>query len=119
MTTAGSLWRPLRTPTFRNLLVADVLSDIGTFMQTVGAAWLMVSLGVGPLYVALTQTEGRRRVLCSRQAVFRVRSGVLPRRAREDEFPLQPRVRRSRWVTSAPPAAGVRRGVLAAVAGSV
>ena len=32
------------------------MSDIGTFMQTVGAAWLMVSLGAGPMYVALTQT---------------------------------------------------------------
>jgi MFS family permease len=51
-----SLWRPLRTPLFRNLLIADVMSDIGTFMQTVGAAWLMVSLGAGPMYVALTQT---------------------------------------------------------------
>src|SRR6201993_520001 len=50
------LWRPLRTPIFRNLLIADVMSDIGTFMQTVGAAWLMVSLGGGPMYVALTQT---------------------------------------------------------------
>ena len=43
-------------PTFRNLLIADALSDIGTFMQSVGAAWLMVSYGAGPLYVALTQT---------------------------------------------------------------
>src|ERR1700732_3573966 len=51
-----SLWRPLRTPIFRSLLIADVVSDIGTFMQTVGAAWLMVSLGAGPMYVALTQT---------------------------------------------------------------
>ena len=51
-----SLWRPLSTPLFRNLLIADVMSDIGTFMQTVGAAWLMVSLGAGPMYVALTQT---------------------------------------------------------------
>ncbi len=25
-------------------------------MQTVGAAWLLVSLGAGPMYVALTQT---------------------------------------------------------------
>src|SRR5579862_9451200 len=49
-------WRPLRTPLFRNLLIADVLSDMGTFMQAVGAAWLMVSMGAGPLYVALTQT---------------------------------------------------------------
>jgi MFS family permease len=53
---AGSLWRPLRTPTFRNLLVSNVVSDIGTFMQSVGAAWLMLSLGAGPMYVALTQT---------------------------------------------------------------
>jgi MFS family permease len=51
-----SLWRPLRTPIFRNLIVADVASDMGTFMQSVGAAWLMVSLHAGPLYVALTQT---------------------------------------------------------------
>jgi MFS family permease len=51
-----SLWRPLRVPVFRNLLAADVVSDIGTFMQNVGAAWLMVSLGAGPVYVALTQT---------------------------------------------------------------
>src|SRR6476661_167038 len=51
-----SLWRPLRAPLFRNLLIADVVSDIGAFMQTVGAAWLMVSLGAGPMYVALTQT---------------------------------------------------------------
>ncbi len=53
---AASWWRPLRTPIFRQLLIADVVSDIGTFMQGVGAAWLMVSLGAGPLYVALTQT---------------------------------------------------------------
>jgi MFS family permease/quinol monooxygenase YgiN len=51
-----SLWHPLRTPTFRSLLVADVVSDLGTFMQSVGAAWLMVSLNAGPLYIALTQT---------------------------------------------------------------
>jgi hypothetical protein len=51
-----SLWRPLRSPTFRNLLIANVVSDIGTFMQNVGAAWLMVSLNAGPVYVALTQT---------------------------------------------------------------
>jgi len=51
----ASLWRPLRTPIFRQLLVADIMSDVGTFMQGVGAAWLMVSLGAGPMYVALTQ----------------------------------------------------------------
>src|ERR1700756_5142379 len=53
---AASLWRPLRTPIFRQLLLADITSDVGTFMQGVGSAWLMVSLGASPLYVALTQT---------------------------------------------------------------
>jgi len=50
-----SLWRPLRSSTFRNLLLANVASDIGTFMQSVGAAWLMVKLGGGPMFVALIQ----------------------------------------------------------------
>jgi MFS family permease len=54
--TEWSTWQPLRLPIFRNLLVADLVSDVGTFMQGVGAAWLMVSQGAGPLLVALTQT---------------------------------------------------------------
>src|SRR4029078_6518713 len=53
---APTLWRPLRAPAFRDLLIADVVSDLGTFMQSVGAAWLMISLPGGPLYVALAQT---------------------------------------------------------------
>src|SRR6201981_2514723 len=55
-TSERTAWRPLRLPMFRNLLIADLVSDIGTFMQGVGAAWLMVSQGAGPLLVALTQT---------------------------------------------------------------
>ena len=55
-TASPNLWRPLRVTVFRNLLIADVISDAGAFMQNVGAAWLMVSLGAGPIYVALTQT---------------------------------------------------------------
>jgi MFS family permease len=51
-----SLWEPLRTPVFRNLLAANLVSDIGAFMQVVGAAWLMLSLKAGPMYVALIQT---------------------------------------------------------------
>jgi len=53
---SAGLGRPLRVPTFRNLLIADLVSDIGTFMQSVGAAWLMVSMHAGPGYVALIQT---------------------------------------------------------------
>ncbi len=55
-TASPNLWRPLRVKVFRNLLIADVISDAGAFMQNVGAAWLMVSLHAGPIYVALTQT---------------------------------------------------------------
>lgn len=53
---APTLQEPLRVATFRNLLLANLASDIGTFMQSVGAAWLMVSFGAGATYVALTQT---------------------------------------------------------------
>jgi MFS family permease len=49
-------WRPLRNSIFRNLLVSNLISDIGTFMQAVGAAWLMTSLTSNPLYIALIQT---------------------------------------------------------------
>src|SRR5579864_4536332 len=49
-------WRPLRIPLFRNLLVADLVSDIGTFMQTMGAAWLMTTLTTSTVYIALIQT---------------------------------------------------------------
>jgi len=52
----SSAWRPLRIKIFRNLLIADLASDIGAFMQSVGAAWLMTSLTTSVLYVALIQT---------------------------------------------------------------
>src|ERR1017187_10362386 len=51
-----SPWRPLRVLIFRNLLIADLVSDMGTFMQSVGAAWLMGSLSHSPLHIALIQT---------------------------------------------------------------
>jgi len=49
-------WHPLRTPIFRNLIAANLVSDIGAFMQTVGAAWLMTSLTNRTVYIALIQT---------------------------------------------------------------
>jgi MFS family permease len=51
-----SPWRPLGNRIFRDLLAADLVSDIGAFMQSVGAAWLMTSLTNNPLYIALIQT---------------------------------------------------------------
>jgi MFS family permease len=38
------------------LLIADFVSDVGTFLQSVGAAWLMTSLTSSPVYIALIQT---------------------------------------------------------------
>src|SRR5579862_3894425 len=49
-------WHPLRMALFRNLLIADLISDIGTFMQSMGAAWLMTSLTNRAVYIALIQT---------------------------------------------------------------
>jgi MFS family permease len=56
MRASQTLWRPMRVPIFRHLLLANVVSDVGTFAQSVGAAWLMLSSGAGPLSVALIQT---------------------------------------------------------------
>jgi hypothetical protein len=35
---SSSSWRPLQVSTFRDLLVADGVPDVGTFMQNIGAA---------------------------------------------------------------------------------
>ena len=51
-----SAWAPLRTPVLRALWIASVVSNIGTWMHDVGAAWLMTSLTPSPLLVALMQT---------------------------------------------------------------
>jgi hypothetical protein len=48
-------WSPLRQPLFRALWLASVASNIGTWMQNVGAAWLMTSLAPSPTMVALVQ----------------------------------------------------------------
>jgi MFS family permease len=51
-----SAWAPLRIPIFRALLLAQLASNIGTWMQTVGAQWLMGDLTHDPLKIALVQT---------------------------------------------------------------
>jgi MFS family permease len=53
---SASPWRPLRIAIFRNLLISNLVSDIGAFMQAVGAAWLMTTLTNSSLYIALIQT---------------------------------------------------------------
>src|SRR3954453_13012278 len=48
--------RPLATPVFGALWVAVLLGNIGNWMETVGAQWLLVSQPGGSAYVALVQT---------------------------------------------------------------
>lgn len=54
-TPASSAWSPLRHTLFRGLWLAAVVSNIGTWMQEVGAGWLMLSLSPDPFTVALVQ----------------------------------------------------------------
>src|SRR2546429_1336097 len=51
-----SAWAPLRNGLFRTLWIAQTVSNVGTWMQTVGAQWLIVSMGGTPLTVSLVQT---------------------------------------------------------------
>jgi len=46
---------PLYEPLFRSLWIAAVISYIGTWMQNVGAGWMMASLTMSPLMVGLVQ----------------------------------------------------------------
>ncbi len=52
---SGSPWAPLREPIFRSLWIASVVSYVGTWMQNVGAGWLMTQLTMSPLMVSLVQ----------------------------------------------------------------
>ena len=53
-----SAWGPLRQSVFRALWIASVVSNIGSWMQDVGESWLMTSLTLSPLLVALVETAG-------------------------------------------------------------
>jgi MFS family permease len=46
---------PLREPLFRSLWIAAVVSYTGTWMQNLGAGWLMTELTMSPLMVGLVQ----------------------------------------------------------------
>jgi len=52
---ADAAWAPLREPLFRSLWIAAVVSYTGTWMQNVGAGWLMTQLSPSPLMVSLVQ----------------------------------------------------------------
>jgi MFS family permease len=52
---ADPAWAPLGEPIFRSLWIAAVVSYTGTWMQNVGAGWLMTQLSASPLMVSLVQ----------------------------------------------------------------
>jgi MFS family permease len=89
-------WAPLANGLFRALWIASLASNIGTWMQNVGAGWLMTELSPSPLYVALVQTAtslpvfllgipagaladifDRRKLLVLTQALMAFSAGVL------------------------------------------
>jgi MFS family permease len=55
---AVSPWAPLGEALFRTLWVASVISYTGTWMQNVGAGWLMTQMTMNPFMVGLVQAAG-------------------------------------------------------------
>ncbi len=53
---APSAWAPLRIAAYRSLWLALLASNIGTWMQTVGAQWLLVEQSGSDTLVAVVQT---------------------------------------------------------------
>ncbi|WP_447648082.1 MFS transporter [Microbacterium forte] len=53
---AVSAWAPLAIPAFRVLWFAQLGSNIGTWMQTVGAQWYLVDAAASATIIALVQT---------------------------------------------------------------
>jgi MFS family permease len=89
-------WTPLRQPIFRALWTANLVSNIGTWMQSTASAWLMTSLTPSTVMVALVQTAStlplfllampagaladiidRRRLLLLTQSWMLVAAGLL------------------------------------------
>ncbi|MGB8179654.1 MAG: MFS transporter [Acidimicrobiales bacterium] len=53
---AVSTWAPLRVTVFRWLWLASLVSNVGAWMQTVGAQWLLVHAAHAAILVSLVQT---------------------------------------------------------------
>jgi MFS family permease len=52
----ASAWAPLKIAIYRNLFIAQLVSNIGTWMQTVGAQWFLVEHHSSATIIALVQT---------------------------------------------------------------
>ncbi|KUI02883.1 MFS transporter [Mycobacterium sp. IS-3022] len=53
---APSAWAPLSSPIYRALWIAQFVSNLGTWMQTVGAQWMLVADPGAAVLVPLVQT---------------------------------------------------------------
>ncbi|MGK4585863.1 MFS transporter [Kitasatospora sp. HPMI-4] len=62
-TATGSTWQPLALPVFRALWLAQFVSNIGGWMQTVGAQWLITQQSGSAGLVALVQTAASLPIL--------------------------------------------------------
>ncbi|AVT33197.1 MFS transporter [Plantactinospora sp. BC1] len=58
-----SAWAPLRVATYRSLWVAMLVANIGTWMQTVGAQWLLIDERNASTLVSLVQTASALPIL--------------------------------------------------------
>ncbi|MBX7435232.1 MFS transporter [Mycobacterium sp. Y57] len=95
-TPSTSTWAPLRSPVFRALWIAQTVSNLGTWMQTVGAQWMLVGDPRAAVLVPLVQTAttlpvmllalpsgvladliDRRRLLIATQAAMAAGVGLL------------------------------------------
>lgn len=54
--TPVSAWAPLASPVYRALWIAQLVSNLGTWMQTVGAQWMLVGDPRADVLVPLVQT---------------------------------------------------------------
>src|SRR6201987_1201550 len=52
---AVSAWAPLREALFRSMWIAAIISYIGTWMQAVGAGWMMIMISGSPFMIGLVQ----------------------------------------------------------------
>jgi MFS family permease len=62
-TFSPSGFAPLRIPLFRDRWIASTISNLGTWMQDTAGTWLMTSLTVSPLLIALMQAAASLPVL--------------------------------------------------------
>jgi MFS family permease len=60
---AGGGWRPLRFEAFRRLWIAQFTSNVGSWMQTVAAQWVMISLTGSAFLISAISAAGSIPVL--------------------------------------------------------